>query len=247
MPRQTRSSKPRIETVQSVKSERSSSSDSHEDQPMIKVNLPPSDQVAMVPYRSLPSAQKPQDSLTVHIPHQMPAHLTPPTLQNLVSTADLGTKIDLQKLAQWCRNAEYNPARFSAVVMRIREPKVTGLIFSTGKIVITGAKSERASMTAAKIFEKAVMKVQGSEEGDQSNSESGNPCLSNFKIQNIVASSDVGFSIKLESLQEEHKKFSRCHYEPELFPGLIYKMESPKVVLLIFTSGKIVLAGAKTR
>ncbi len=57
----------------------------------------------------------------------------------------------------------------------------------------------------------------------------------------------MGFSIKLEALQEEHKKFARCHYEPELFPGLIYKMENPKVVLLIFTSGKIVLAGAKTR
>lgn len=126
--------------------------------------------------------------------------------------------------------------------MRIREPKVTGLIFSTGKIVITGAKSERASMTAAKIFERTVQKVMGGEENDENK-----VSLSNFKIQNIVASSDVGFSIKLESLQEEHKKFSRCHYEPELFPGLIYKMESPKVVLLIFTSGKIVLAGAKTR
>lgn len=128
--------------------------------------------------------------------------------------------------------------------MRIREPKVTGLIFSTGKIVITGAKSERASMTAAKIFERTVQKVMGDE---ADNSDDSKVTLSNFKIQNIVASSDVGFSIKLESLQEEHKKFSRCHYEPELFPGLIYKLESPKVVLLIFTSGKIVLAGAKTR
>ena len=128
--------------------------------------------------------------------------------------------------------------------MRIREPKVTGLIFSTGKIVITGAKSERASITAAKIFERTVQKVMCD---DNDNSEDCKIALSNFKIQNIVASSDVGFSIKLESLQEEHKKFSRCHYEPELFPGLIYKMESPKVVLLIFTSGKIVLAGAKTR
>ena len=62
-----------------------------------------------------------------------------------------------------------------------------------------------------------------------------------------MACGDVGFSIKLETLQEEHKKFSRCHYEPELFPGLIYKMKSPKVALLIFTSGKIVLAGAKCR
>lgn len=59
-----------------------------------------------------------------------------------------------------------------------------------------------------------------------------------------MASNDVGFSIKLESLQKE---VNPCHYEPELFPGLIFKMEVPKVVLLIFTSGKIVLAGAKTR
>jgi transcription initiation factor TFIID TATA-box-binding protein len=57
----------------------------------------------------------------------------------------------------------------------------------------------------------------------------------------------VGFSIKLEELQQEHKNFARCHYEPELFPGLIYKMENPKVVLLIFTSGKIVLTGGKSR
>ena len=61
-----------------------------------------------------------------------------------------------------------------------------------------------------------------------------------------MASCEVGFSIKLEALLEEHKKL-RCHYEPELFPGLIYKMESPKIVLLIFTSGKIVLAGGKSR
>ena len=71
--------------------------------------------------------------------------------------------------------------------------------------------------------------------------------MTSFQIQNIVASCDVGFSIKLESLKETHEKFHRCHYEPELFPGLIYKMEKPKVVLLIFTSGKIVLAGAKSR
>ena len=71
--------------------------------------------------------------------------------------------------------------------------------------------------------------------------------LSEFKIQNIVASTDVGFSIILESLKEQQKALSRCHYEPEIFPGLIFKMEGPKIVLLIFTSGKIVLAGAKDR
>ena len=70
--------------------------------------------------------------------------------------------------------------------------------------------------------------------------------ISDFKIQNIVASSDVGFSIKLESLMEKYGKHM-CHYEPELFPGLIFRVAEPKVVLLIFTNGKIVLAGAKSR
>ena len=90
---------------------------------------------------------------------------------------------------------------------------------------------------------------EGPEDGRPTESRALAPIvrLSSLKIQNIVASCDVGFSIKLEALKETQEKFSRCHYEPELFPGLIYKMENPKVVLLIFTSGKIVLAGAKSR
>ena len=87
--------------------------------------------------------------------HELP----PPTLQNVVATANLNQKLNLRNIAQWCRNAEYNPKRFSAVIMRIREPRTTALIFSTGRIVITGAKSEQAVMLAARIFEKAVQKV----------------------------------------------------------------------------------------
>ena len=178
-----------------------------------------------------------------------------------MATANLNCKkLDLRKIAQWCRNAEYNPSRFSAVIMRIRNPKTTALIFSTGKIVITGAKSENDIIMAARIFEKTVQKVIEGDAAEKIMESQSSPDksaldaplvpsirLSDLKIQNIVASTDVGFSIKLETLQKEQKKFSRCHYEPELFPGLIYKMESPKVVLLIFTSGKIVLAGAKSR
>ena len=108
-------------------------------------------------------------------------------------------------------------------------------------------------MQAARIFEKAVQKVLDGDAAERLNVEGESMALvprvrlDSLKVQNIVASTDVGFSIKLESLKELQKTFSRCHYEPELFPGLIYKMEIPKVVLLIFTSGKIVLAGAKTR
>ena len=110
-------------------------------------------------------------------------------------------------------------------------------------------------MQAGKIFEKAIQKVLNGRPEDgvddsrpvESRALALTVNLTSFKIQNIVASCDVGFSIKLESLKEKSEKLTRCHYEPELFPGLIYKMESPKVVLLIFTSGKIVLAGAKSR
>ena len=69
--------------------------------------------------------------------------------------------------------------------------------------------------------------------------------MTDFKIQNIVGSCDVGFAISLEGLQNVHDKFST--YEPEIFPGLIYRLMSPKIVLLVFASGKIVLTGAKTK
>jgi len=82
-------------------------------------------------------------AVTQHPGQQQLDQLPPPTLQNLVATANLNcTRLDLRKIAMGCRNAEYNPSRFPAVVMRIREPKTTALIFSKGKMVITGAKSE---------------------------------------------------------------------------------------------------------
>lgn len=157
-----------------------------------------------------------------------------PELQNIVSTANLGIKLDLRKIALNCRNAEYNPKRFAAVIIRIRDPKTTALIFSSGKMVITGAKSEEKSETAARMYAKMIKKVGNDKVKMQE-----------FKIQNIVGSCDVRFPISLESLNTGHSTYST--YEPELFPGLIYRMIKPKIVLLIFASGKIVLTGAKTR
>jgi transcription initiation factor TFIID TATA-box-binding protein len=158
-----------------------------------------------------------------------------PELQNIVSTANLGVQnLDLRNIALNCRNSEYNPKRFAAVIIRIREPKTTALIFSSGKMVITGAKSEDQSRNAAKQYAKMIKKVTNAEIK-----------LQEFKVQNIVGSCDVKFPISLETLSNAHQNF--CTYEPELFPGLIYRMIEPKIVLLIFASGKIVLTGAKTR
>merc|ERR1712037_868801 len=106
-------------------------------------------------------------------------------------------------------------------IMRIREPRTTALIFSSGKMVCTGAKSEEDSRLAARKYARIVQKL-------------GFPTkFKDFKIQNMVGSCAV-------TLQ-----FSS--YEPELFPGLIYRMVKPRIVLLIFVSGKVVLTGAKVR
>jgi transcription initiation factor TFIID TATA-box-binding protein len=169
-----------------------------------------------------------------------------PKLQNIVSTANLCCKLDLRHIALQARNAEYNPKRFAAVIMRIKEPKTTALIFSSGKMVCTGAKSEEESRKAARKFAKIIKSLGFQVE------------FKEFKVQNIVGSCDIRFKIHLTKLNtalgglndkaKNHKgrKFI-CHYEPEAFPGLIYHMTQPEIVLLIFVSGKIVLTGAKQK
>ncbi len=117
--------------------------------------------------------------------------------------------------------------------MRIRDPKTTALIFASGKMVVTGAKSEDQSKLASRKYARIIQKL------------GFNAKFTDFKIQNIVGSCDVKFPIRLEGLASKHHNFSS--YEPELFPGLIYRMMKPKIVLLIFVSGKIVLTGAKVR
>lgn len=156
-----------------------------------------------------------------------------PVLQNIVATVNLNCKLDLKTIALRARNAEYNPKRFAAVIIRIRDPKTTALVFASGKMVVTGAKSEAASLLAAKKFAKIIQQCDNQ------------VSFKDFKLQNIVGSCDVKFPIRLEGLAYSHGHFSS--YEPELFPGLIYRMKVPKIVLLIFVSGKVVLTGAKDK
>ena len=156
-----------------------------------------------------------------------------PALQDIVATCNLAVELDLKAIALGARNAEYNPKRFAAVIMRIREPKTTALIFRSGKMVVTGAKSEEHARNAARKYARIIQKLGFGVH------------FTDFKVQNIVGSCDVRFPIRLEGLAYKHSHYSS--YEPELFPGLIYRMVQPKVVLLIFVSGKVVLTGGKVR
>ena len=164
-----------------------------------------------------------------------------PKIENIVSTADLNCSLDLRKIALQVNNAEYNPKRFSAVITKLKEPKTTGLIFSSGKIVCLGAKTEEISKKACRKIGKIIKSLNY------------NVSFKEFKIQNIVGSADVKFQISLMKLYMHLLKNNKCKnmnlvaYEPEQFPGLIYRMIEPKIVLLIFNSGKLVLTGGKYR
>jgi transcription initiation factor TFIID TATA-box-binding protein len=203
--------------------------------------------ITMYKSRNLNSDNK--NSLYKNLPKELPINQDiQPKLQNIVSTANLGCQLKLRQIALQARNAEYNPKRFAAVIMRIKEPKTTALIFSSGKMVCTGAKSEEDSKKASRKYAKIIKSL-------------GFPVeFKEFKVQNIVGSCDVKFQISLSKLNmklgklnvnsdssnNKNKKYI-CHYEPEIFPGLIYHMLEPEIVLLIFVSGKIVLTGAKER
>jgi len=123
--------------------------------------------------------------------------------------------------------------RFAAVIMRVREPRSTALVFASGKMIVTGAKNENDCKEAAGKYVAIIRKIGFTQAG-----------FYDFRIQNMTATLDVGFPIRLEGLV--YAQAAHSTYEPELFPGLVYRMDDPKIVLLIFVSGKVVMTGAKT-
>jgi transcription initiation factor TFIID TATA-box-binding protein len=152
-------------------------------------------------------------------------------IENVVASATLNQKMDLNSIVRIFPGVEYRPEQFPGLVYRLKKPKTATLIFSSGKMVCTGAKSER-------LARKAIMKVVDELK------RGGIVILAKpeIQVQNIVASAGLGGRIDLEKTTYSLK---RTMYEPEQFPGLIYRMDDPKVVILIFASGKLVCTGAK--
>jgi transcription initiation factor TFIID TATA-box-binding protein len=153
------------------------------------------------------------------------------TIENVVASASLNQSLDLNAIVKAFDNVEYKPEQFPGLVFRLKKPKTATLIFSSGKMVCTGAKSEKESR-------RAVIKVVNELK------KGGIVILGKPKIeiQNIVASASLHGYIDLEACLYT---LGKTMYEPEQFPGLIYRMDDPKVVILLFTSGKLVCTGAK--
>lgn len=155
-------------------------------------------------------------------------------IENVVATVvvEITEKIDLNQIARRHADVEYNPERFPGLVMRIEKPRATILIFSTGKMVVTGL---RQAAEAPRVVEKVVKNIR------KAGIKVSNPEIT---IQNIVASGDLHTNIDLNmaAIVMEY-----AMYEPEVFPGLIYRMQDPKTVFLIFSTGRIVCTGAKKK
>jgi transcription initiation factor TFIID TATA-box-binding protein len=171
--------------------------------------------------------------------HGSTTEITPEwNVENVVATVTVdlgpaGEKIDLNLIARNNPDCEYNPERFPGLVMRITDPKATVLVFSTGKMVVTGMREGRE---AGPVVEAVIKKIKSAKVEI-----SGEPEIT---IQNIVASGDLHVPI---DLNEASVIMDNAMYEPEVFPGLIYRMAEPKAVFLIFSTGRIVCTGAKTK
>ena len=155
-------------------------------------------------------------------------------LENAVGSASIDQELDLEQLAKDLPNSEFTPDQFPGLLYRTSEPRATNLVFRSGKIVITGATQlEELDRSIAILLD------------DLSTLGIPVPAEPDVTVQNIVSSADLGESLNLNAIAIG-LGLESIEYEPEQFPGLVYRLDDPPVVVLLFGSGKVVVTGATT-
>ncbi|MBI4894757.1 MAG: TATA-box-binding protein [Candidatus Aenigmarchaeota archaeon] len=153
-------------------------------------------------------------------------------VENIVASASLGVEVPLEKIVSKMEGMEYEPEQFPGLVYRMTDPKAAALIFGSGKIVCTGARSLD---DVKEVFRKVVLIVK--------KSGAKVPKEYKFQVENIVSSAKLESKLNLDDIAFN---LENSEYEPEQFPGLVYRMTEPKVAFLLFGSGKIVITGARS-
>jgi len=154
-------------------------------------------------------------------------------IQNIVTSTTFAEKLDLDMIAQSLEEAEYEPEQFPGLVYRLSNPKTATLLFRSGAANITGSKTIDDVKTTIEIIAEKLEKIGVKVYKDPE-----------IVIQNIVATSDLGGELNLSEVAVS-LGLENVEYEPEQFPGLVYRIKEPKVAMLLFGSGKIVCAGAR--
>jgi len=152
-------------------------------------------------------------------------------VENVVASVTTFMDIPLEKMAMSLVNTEYNPEQFPGLVLRLKHIGITALVFSSGKLVCTGAKSAKMVETGVQEILKELEKI-----GLKTNKKP------EITIQNMVASGDLHMKLNLNKLAF---KLPNAEYAPETFPGLVYKVPDSHITFLLFGTGRIVCTGAK--
>jgi transcription initiation factor TFIID TATA-box-binding protein len=154
-------------------------------------------------------------------------------IENIVASGVIANSINLADVSGKVKGCELNTKRFPGAVYRIEKPKIASLIFSSGKVVLTGIRDKKALADGLRIIMKSLK-------------EAGVDTFKEPKvaITNIVCSYDIGKYINLNKVVIT-LNLENIEYEPEQFPGLVYRIKDPKIVALLFSSGKIILTGGK--
>ncbi len=155
-------------------------------------------------------------------------------IENVVASASIAEELNIEAISMLLDEAEYEPEQFPGLIYRLKEPKVATLIFRSGKVVCTGAKSIDS---VRKAFELLTQRLK-----DAGISVVKSPEIT---VQNMVATWDMGHALDLTAITLTFG-LERVEYEPEQFPGLVFRLSAPKVVMLFFKSGKVVCTGAKS-
>jgi transcription initiation factor TFIID TATA-box-binding protein len=155
-------------------------------------------------------------------------------IENVVASASIAEELNIKDITNILDAAEYEPEQFPGVIYRLKEPKVAILIFRSGKVVCTGAKSPDLARNALELLTRRL-------------EDAGISVITNPEIivQNMVATWDTGHALDLTAITLSFG-LERIEYEPEQFPGVVFRLDDPKIVMLFFTSGKVVCTGAKS-
>ncbi|VEN42666.1 unnamed protein product [Callosobruchus maculatus] len=144
-------------------------------------------------------------------------------INNVVCSFSVRCHLNLREIALSGANVEYHKEN-GMVTMKLRRPYTTASIWSSGKITCTGATSEDAAKQAARRFARCLQKL------------GFNVRFNNYRVVNVLGTCSMPFSIRISSFSERHRE---ADYEPELHPGVTYKLKNPKATLKIFSTGSV--------
>lgn len=152
-------------------------------------------------------------------------------IQNVVASTSIGQELDLAALADDLQGSDYDPEEFPGLIYRLNEPKAACLIFRSGKIVCTGTKREKDVKVAIDhvVDEFRTLGIPIAESPE-------------IVVANIVSTADLDRQLDLSAIAIA-LGLENIEYEPEQFPGLVYRLDDPEIVVLLFGSGKLVITG----